>query len=192
MTDNVVDLIDALDAATDEFSWRLALVPDDGWTRTTPCPGWDVHYLVAHVVGGNRFAVSILGGMSASSAVDLVMSTPQLGHDPLKAWATTSVAQVSAFRVDNALELRIDHPLGEITGREFLELRVFDITLHAWDLARSLAVDEQIRPELIDAVLAIVRNGPPGMGFGIAARGVTGEAESAQARLLDLTGRGAV
>ena len=153
-----MDLIDAPEAATDEFAWRLALVPDDGWTHSTPCPGWDVHYLVAHVVGGNRFAVSILGGISASSAVDQVMATPQLGHDPLTAWATTSVAQVSAFRVDNVLELRIDHPLGEITGREFLEFRVL-ASRRAGSRMRGLRPSEASRsdrPRCGVAVLATI------------------------------------
>ena len=71
-----MDLLAALDAATDEFRQRLMLVGSSDWARSTPCPDWDVRYLVAHVVGGNRFAVSILGGMSASDAANEVMSTP--------------------------------------------------------------------------------------------------------------------
>ena len=35
-----------------------------------------------------------------------------------------------------------DHPLGHITGRNFLEFRVFDTTLHAWDMAGALGTDE--------------------------------------------------
>ena len=132
-----LDLLNALDAATDEFGRRVALVESDDWTRATPCTGWDVHYLVAHVVGGNRFAVLILGGAAASEAIDVVMSAPQLGDDASTAWMTTSAEQSAAFRAEKVLESRVDHPLGEITGREFLEFRVFDITLHAWDLARA-------------------------------------------------------
>jgi hypothetical protein len=70
-----------------------------------------------------------------------------------------------------------------------LEFRVFDTTLHAWDLARALGTDENIGPELVDEVLAIVDNGPPGMGFGIAALGVAEVSSPPQVRLLDLTGR---
>ena len=97
-----LDLLNALDAATEEFGRRVALVGLDDWDRPTPCPDWDVHYLVAHVVGGNRFAVLILGGMDASDAVGEVMSMPQLGGDPLSAWASTSAAQMAAFRDENA------------------------------------------------------------------------------------------
>ena len=87
------------------------------------------------------------------------------------------------------MERRIDHPLGEISGREFLEFRVFDISLHAWDLARSIGANEQLAPDLVEVVLAIVENGPPGMGFGIVAVGRLPASASPLARLLDLTGR---
>jgi uncharacterized protein (TIGR03086 family) len=141
------------------------------------------------VVGGNRFAVAILDGMSASDAIQEVMSVPQLGSDPLTAWKITSSAQLDAFHGAEVLQRRVDHPLGEITGREFLEFRVFDITLHAWDLARSIGVDEQLDADLVLAVLGIVENGPVGMGFGITALEETDGTASPQARLLALAGR---
>jgi len=150
-----------------------------------------VHYLVAHVIGGNRFACHVLDGMSAMVAIERVMSSPQLGDDALGAWATTIAMQAAAFSVNGALERRIDHPPGEISGREFLEFRVFDITLHAWDLARSIGVDERLAPDLVEAVLKIVTSGPPGMGFGINALGRVASSASAQEKLLDQTGRGA-
>ena len=133
--------------------------------------------------------MSILGGLNLVDAIDGVMSAPQLGDDALGAWTTTSTAQRAAFRTDGALERRVDHPLGDITGRNFLEFRVFDTTLHAWDMARALGTDEDIGPELVDAVLAIVDNGPPGMGFGITALGIAEASSPPQVRLLDLTGR---
>jgi uncharacterized protein (TIGR03086 family) len=185
-----VDILSALDAASDEFGRRLGLVGEEAWTLPTPCPDWDVHYLAAHVIGGNRFASYVLGGLPAMEAVERVMSERQLGDDATGAWATTSVMQASAFRAHGALERRIDHPLGETSGREFLEFRVFDITLHAWDLARSIGADEQLAPGLVDVVLNIVESGPPGMGFGIGAIGRVAPGASAQEKLLDLTGRG--
>ncbi len=184
-----MELLNALDSATEEFRHRLVLVHDADWARSTPCPDWDVEYLAAHVVGGNRFAVSILSGSNASAAIDDVMSAPQLADDPLRAWVTTSAAQRAAFRADGALERRVDHPLGNITGREFLTFRVFDIALHAWDLARALGADEHLGPDLVDVVLSIVETGPSGMGFGISALGIAGADAPPLMRLLDLTGR---
>ncbi len=184
-----VELLSALDAATDEFGRRLALVDERAWGDPTPCVGWDVHYLAAHVIGGNRFATLVLGGMTAADAIEQVMSSAQFGSDAMAAWSTTSAAQATAFAADSALVRQIDHPLGAISGGEFLRFRVFDITLHAWDLARAIGAGEQLDPDLVEAVLDIVDDSPPGMGFGIEALGnVTADADP-QTRLLDLTGR---
>jgi uncharacterized protein (TIGR03086 family) len=184
-----VDLLKALDAATEEFSRRLALVHVGMLGRPTPCPDWNVQYLVAHVVGGNRFGELILDGMPSSKAIELVMSSPQLGDDIMAAWTVSSAAQSAAFRSSTGLTRRVDHPFGEITAREFLAFRVFDITLHTWDLARAIGGDEQLAPDLVDAIIAIVEQGPPGMGFGIAALGLAPSNASPQVRLLDMTGR---
>ena len=66
---------------------------------------------------------------------------------------------------------------------------MFDITLHAWDLARSVGADTRLDPLLVAVVLDIVEHGPPGMGFGISALGRVTDDATAQERLLDLTGR---
>ena len=184
-----MDILDALDVAIDEFARRLRLVGEEMRVLPTPCSAWDVQYLTAHVIGGNRFAVDIIGGMTAAEAIERVMSSPQLGEDAVAAWASTSAEQTAAFRADGALQRLVDHPLGEISGRQFLEFRVFDITLHAWDLARSIGADERLDPDLVDVVLAIVENGPPGMGFGIDQLAQVPPTASTLARLLDLAGR---
>jgi uncharacterized protein (TIGR03086 family) len=142
------------------------------------------------VIGGNRFAARILGGMPASDAIEEVMSSPQLGPDAMTAWAETCAAQTVAFAEVGALERRLDHPLGEISGGEFLEFRIFDITLHAWDLARSIGTSEDLSPDLVEVVVDIVENGPPGMGFGIVALGKVPSNASPQEKLLDISGRG--
>ena len=184
-----MDLLSALETASEEFRQRLVLVQPFHWTRSTPCPDWDVRYLAAHVVGGNRFAVSILGGMTAADAIDEVMSSTQIADDALDAWITSSAAQLAAFGTNGALERWVDHPLGHITGHEFLAFRVFDTTLHAWDLARALDADEQIQARLVETVLSIVETGPPGMGFGISPLGLADTGSPPQTRLLDLAGR---
>jgi uncharacterized protein (TIGR03086 family) len=184
-----METLRALDVATEEFGTRLALVGDDAWVLPTPCPDWDVRYLVAHVVGGNRFAASVLGGMAASDAIERVMSSPQLGTSAMEAWATTCAAQAVAFHEVPSLDQRIDHPLGEITAAELLELRVFDIAIHAWDVAHAIGADERLAPGLVGVVLRIVENGRPGMGFGLSALGRVPADAPPQARLLDLAGR---
>ena len=56
----IADSLAALDLASVAFRDHLAAVMGEDWTAATPCTDWDVHYLVAHVVGGNRFASMVL------------------------------------------------------------------------------------------------------------------------------------
>ena len=184
-----MELLDALDLASGEFGGRLMHVSDAAWALPTPCEEWDVRYLAAHVVGGNRFAVSILAGLPSTEAIELVMSAPQLGGDAVSSWSTSAAEQRSAFHADGVLDRTVDHPLGLLPARHFLEFRILDLTLHAWDLAQALGLDDVLDADLVDTVLAIIDRGPPGMGFGLRPLGQAGDRAPAQTRLLDHTGR---
>jgi uncharacterized protein (TIGR03086 family) len=184
-----MDLLASLDVATQHFGRGLTAVSKDQWSLPTPCVEWDVHYLVAHVIGGNRFTCSVLAGRSANDAIAEVMSSAQVGDDPLLSWASTVERQAEAFHLAGALDARVDHPVGPITGRQLLGFRVFDITLHAWDLARAIGVDDTLPGDLVDEVIKIVEAGPPGMGFAIQTHQATIDS-SRQKLLLAITGRG--
>jgi uncharacterized protein (TIGR03086 family) len=185
-----MDLLTSLAAASADFHQRAVIVTDQQWSWPTPCDGWDVHYLMAHVVGGNRFATMVLGGRSAADAIDIVMSERQLGDVPLVDLRDTDSAQRVAFADHHASDV-VDHPTGPITVERFLEMRVFDIALHAWDLAVAIGADRTIDPRLVDAVLDILGDDPQAMGFGITPLGRVGADATPQDRLLDLTGRAA-
>jgi uncharacterized protein (TIGR03086 family) len=184
-----LDLLSALDVATDQFREHLAVVGDDEWTVATPCTDWNVHYLVAHVVGGNRFASLVLAGRTAKEAMEAVMGSPQLGTDPLGAFVETSAEQRKQFNQPGALDRRVDHPLGELTAERFLTMRVFDIAMHSWDLAMAIGRSGELDPALAEYVLGIVLTEAPGMGFGIEPCGKVGPEATAMERLLDLCGR---
>ena len=112
-----------------------------------------------------------------------------LGSDPVAAYDEVAARQREAFRTVGALDTVIDHPAGSITGGQFLELRVFDVTVHAWDLARSIDGDEQLDATLAATVLDVVLAMPDGLGFGIEPLGDATATDSPQVRLLDLSGR---
>lgn len=185
----ILDLLSTLDAACDQFRRHLAVVGDDEWTVATPCTDWDVHYLVAHVVGGNRFASLVLAGRTAEEAMQAVMGSPQLGADPLLAFVETSAEQRELFNQSGALDRLVNHPLGELTAERFLTMRVFDIALHSWDLAIAVGCNSELDPALAERVLDIVLKEAPGMGFGIEPCGDVGPGATAMERLLDLCGR---
>jgi uncharacterized protein (TIGR03086 family) len=185
----VRDPLAALDLATEAFRGHLAVVGDQDWTAATPCTDWDVHYLVAHVVGGNRFASMVLDGRTAAEAIEAVMGTAQLSAKPLGDLDTSIADQRRQFGRAAALEQVVSHPLGDLSGERFLGMRVFDIAVHAWDLAVALGRNAELDEDLVETVLQIVRHEALGMSFGIQPCGDAAPDASPMEQLLDVSGR---
>ena len=80
-----------------------------------------------------------------------------------------------------------------IRGSYLLMLRVFDMTIHAWDLATAIGADATLNPKLVEMLWQqwSPRAGEIA-GFGILGDGPSGtvrEDAPLQTRLLDLLGR---
>jgi uncharacterized protein (TIGR03086 family) len=136
----------------DEFGRRLRLVGAEDWTRPTPCTDWDVRALVNHVVGANvRYQLSLHGATTAQ--VEATRTVDHLGDDPFGAFIATSAAMVAAFHEDGVLDRMHHHVTGDRTGRELLAMRVLDLAVHGWDLARAIGADETIEPDLVEFLL---------------------------------------
>jgi uncharacterized protein (TIGR03086 family) len=183
-----MDRYGALERATATFAAVLASVPDDRWQSPSVNPGWSVHDLVNHVVGGNRRYVVLLTG-APTAEVEALRDLDHLGDDPDRAFAQTSAELIAAFARPGALEVTVHHRQGDRSGSDLLTMRVMEHALHGWDLARSIGADDGIDPGVVDTLLGafdtdetlLVRSGYPPSNPPAAA--------DPQRRLLILTGR---
>jgi uncharacterized protein (TIGR03086 family) len=183
-----LEALEALDRAVEGFGERLALV-GDRWTDPTPCDEWDVRWLCAHVLGGNRFAALILGGVSADDAMAQVMGMRHIGERPVDDLRDGAVAMRAAFAAPGARERMVSHLVGDMTGESFLGLRIYDVLLHTWDLAKALGADDRLDDLVVRRVLAHVGDRPVGGDDGDAAERAAAPGLPDQDRLLVLTGR---
>jgi uncharacterized protein (TIGR03086 family) len=197
--DSVADpLVDRFLLACAEFERRLPAARSDRWSWPTPCAEWNVRQLVNHMARGNLNYVGLLRGGTAAEFVRL-RDADALGTDPVGAFGRSARACTAAFVEPGALARVLDHPLGAVTGRQALAVRITDSTVHTWDLARAVGADDRLDPELVtwidDNFAEIYANLPETPTdaasthrFFAAAR--TGhDDESRQDRLLRLTGR---
>ena len=156
------------------------------------CEGWSIRDLVDHVLGGNRFAVSLLAGRSADEAfIDAL--EPGFDGDPVALHRVSATAQHDAFAAAGALDRVVHHPVGEIDGRQFLGFRLGDLVLHGWDLARSTggddSLDEELLPAVWEAYQPILGGADARRAFGVGPSGTVPKDAPLRLRLLDMTGR---
>jgi uncharacterized protein (TIGR03086 family) len=85
----------------------------------------------------------------------------------------------------------VHHPAGDLPGQLLGGMRVNDLAIHAWDLARAMGRDETLDPELVEwcwAMMSPYKAHLSAGGYYQAPREVPAAATT-QDRLLHLVGR---
>jgi uncharacterized protein (TIGR03086 family) len=183
---------DALERSGRGFRQRLAEVKAGDWARPTPCDEWTVSDLVSHVIGGNVRYVMILVGEPAEAVVR-TREHDWLGPDPLGSFDESLARVTEAFSVPGILATAVRHPkVGTVSADQLRLLRVNELTVHAWDLARAIDSDDRLDEEVVTWLLegleplrsTVAPSGPspPGAGDDLPGAG-------RQERLLQLFGR---
>lgn len=102
------------------------------WTAPTPCPEWDVRQLVNHLVAGNLAVAALVGDQAPPDR-----SADQLDDDPGSAYRASAAALQAAFAQPGALERTFGSPYGPAPGSMLVHLRITELLVHGWDLARA-------------------------------------------------------
>lgn len=148
-----MDHLEQLDRARSEFARRLTDVRAEHLTLPTPCSKWTVRKLLAHVIGGGYAYIDLLHGSSADQFRSL-LDTFDIGDNPLEQFHHSATEVITAFQEPGALERTVAHPMRNLPGSELLSMRVFEWTIHSWDLARALDLDDSLDTELVELIYA--------------------------------------
>jgi uncharacterized protein (TIGR03086 family) len=162
----------------------------DHWNRPSPCEGWTARHIVGHVVAVQHYMESLIRGTEPTMNP---MKEPQRhaeGH-AYEAWAAQRDTILEALDHDGVLHREVQNWNGPATVDAMIGNNVGDTTIHAWDLAQALEVDDHLDPQLVQHVLGTLTPVIDGMRgpimFGPAVD-VAADA-SPQDRLLALSGR---
>lgn len=179
------DWIDLQHRAHSEFARRLAAVTD--WSVPTPNDDWDVDALVRHVTAEQQWVPLLLSGKPIEEVREKI---EPLGNDLVTEWARYSHAATEAWAtVPPGASVRLSYDV--VTVEDYLREQVSDVTIHAWDLARAVGVDETLDELLVEASWTIFepqRETLAASGL-FAAPIAIGEDFPLQLRLLAITGR---
>lgn len=119
------------------FSERVDGVGASDWDRPSPCEGWTVRDLVAHVVG-NATRVSASAGCE-------VPALPSTADDPVAAWMLARDTLQAALEDERVAQHEIPGPMGPSTLEQTIALfGIGDVLVHTWDLARATGQDERL------------------------------------------------
>jgi len=81
-----------------------------------------------------------------------------LGDDPVGAYRESAAALQRAFRRPEVLERSYRGPLGDATGADRLQIRLYDLPTHGWDLAQATGIPADLPDDLAEHALALVRD----------------------------------
>jgi uncharacterized protein (TIGR03086 family) len=153
-------------------------------SRPTPCAGWDLGALLAHMTVQHRGFAAAAAGHGADVA--LWQPVP-LGDDPAHEYAEAAEQVIAAFAADGVLEREFSLP--EVrNGQSFpasmaIGFHLVDYVVHGWDVATSLGVPFNLPADVLAATLPIARAVPGGP-----ARTVPGAAFAPAVSIADDTG----
>jgi len=158
--------------------WRaiaelLGMVPDDAWSRPA-LPGWDVHDVLAHLVGSERMlagaerpVVQVAGdaGPHVKNSIarlneEWVMALRSRSHTELlgdfRAVTTERLAALRAMSPDDFAAPSWT-PVGDATYGRFMEIRVFDAWMHEQDIRVAAGVPgHEVGPVAEQALAEVV------------------------------------
>jgi uncharacterized protein (TIGR03086 family) len=173
--DAVTPDIRELDARAVRASVQVVsrLTPDD-LGRATPCAGWALGDLLAHMTVQHHGFAAAAAGRGADAAVWQVRP---LGADPVSDYAEAAEGVVAAFGADGVLEREFSLPeIGpgaRFPGKLAISFHLVDYVVHGWDVARSIGVSFEPDEDVLAAALRVARivpDGPerlePGAAFG--------------------------
>ncbi len=128
-------------------------IQQEQWSPPTPCTDWTVRELVAHLVGMNLVFAALLSDQASPER-----SPDRLEDDPAGAYLDSAAVLQAAFDQPGALERTYHGPLGAVTGVERLQIRLYDLLAHGWDLAQGTVQSAELPDDLAEQALAFVQD----------------------------------
>lgn len=181
-----MDATTALDQTDEIVSQLIAGLTPDQREAPTPCTGWTIHDLIAHMcAGGHMVAGGLQGQAPPEEAPD------HLADGPAAGW-TATVEALRAVATPELLGATHQMPFGEVPGEVAMSIIVADHLTHAWDLAQAsgqdIAVDDELALWALDTWRPVVpADGRTGDGFAAAVS--VGDDAPALDQLVAYTGR---
>lgn len=140
----------------------VAQISPSDLSLSTPCAGWDLSDLLAHMIAGHQGFAAAAAGRGADR--DAWRSRP-LSDDPIQTYAQAAESVITAFAAPDVLER--DFLLPEIASRPFpgrtaIGFHLIDYVAHGWDVARTIGAAYELPADILAIALPIAAAVPDG------------------------------
>ncbi|MEU7888178.1 TIGR03086 family metal-binding protein [Microbispora bryophytorum] len=130
--------------------------------RPTPCAGWTLADLLAHMTAQHLGFAAAAEGRGA----DLDAWRERPAPDPVWAYAAAAERLTAAFAAEGVLDRGLVLPLvgvdAPFPGAHAIGFHFIDYLVHGWDVARTLGIAYDPDPELAEAAWPIALAVPDG------------------------------
>lgn len=135
--------------------------------RPTPCAGWTLADLLAHMtVQHHGFAAAARGNGADEAVWKAATVTDAVRADPAGTYAAAAHDVLDAFAADGITEamfaLREFGPDATFPGALAIGFHLVDYAVHGWDVAAALGSPYELPADVVSAVLPLVMAIPDG------------------------------
>lgn len=139
----------------------------DDLQRPTPCEGWNLAQLLAHMtVQHHGFAAAARGDGADLALWDSATVAGAVAADPAATYAAAAAEVLEAFAADGVLAgsfaLPDFGPGAAFPGEQAIGFHFVDYVVHGWDVARAIDVPFTMPDDVVAAVLPLVFAVPDG------------------------------
>lgn len=143
---------DILARVLSELGQVIGGIQADQLSAPTPCTEWDVRGVLNHVTGGSiMFAECVENGSISDEEFGRLMSTDLVGDQPSEVFGAAADRALAAFAQPGALERTVTLPFGTMPAGVAASIAVFDLTVHALDLAVATGQSTALDPDVLQA-----------------------------------------
>lgn len=134
-------------------------IHDDQWELPTPCAGWTLRDLLAHMTTENHGFAAAARGETASRTA---WRPHEFGDDPRRDYAESADAVVTAFAAaGQEFWLPLLHESFRFPAAQAIGFHLLDYVVHSWDVAVSLGRTVALEDDLVAAAQEVADRDVP-------------------------------
>ncbi|MFK4101194.1 TIGR03086 family metal-binding protein [Streptomyces sp. NPDC019531] len=165
-----MDVVELDRMAVQEAVRVVEAARDGDWERDTPCAGWTLRRLVAHMTAQHHGFAAAARGAGREPGY---WREPEGAGEPARAHRAAADDVLGAFAGPGVREREFVLPElgGGFSGRTAIGFHFVDYVVHAWDVAATLGVPLRLADDVLVAASAVARlvpTDPAGRGPGFA------------------------